>query len=62
MFYREMKGWRIMKIFWLTILIVLIPLWVILYVLGVIGLISSYLWDNVYYSVYKSAGSPLDKK
>ncbi|WP_181213307.1 hypothetical protein [Mesobacillus zeae] len=52
-----MKKW-----FWTTLLITLIPLWVVLYLIGMMGMASSYLWENVYHSVYRRAGSPLDKK
>jgi hypothetical protein len=52
-----MKKWL-----WMIILIALIPFWIVLYLIGMLGMISSYLWENVYHSVYRLAGSPLDKK
>lgn len=50
------------KAFWLIVLIVLIPLWCALYLFGMIGIAATFLWDSVYHSVYKLAGSPLDDK
>lgn len=50
------------KAFWMFVLILLIPLWAGLYLIGMLGLVSSYLWENVYHSIYRLAGSPLDKK
>jgi hypothetical protein len=45
----------------MSMLIVLIPFWIVLYLVSILGAGAIFLWEKLYYSVYERAGSPLDK-
>lgn len=56
------RGENVKRLFWLTMLILFIPIWLALYSLSILGLIANWIWQTLYYPTYDLAGKPLDKK
>ncbi len=53
---------NVKRILWLSVFVILTPFWIALYLMGLLGFVVFFLWDNTYHPMYKLAGSPFDKK
>jgi hypothetical protein len=50
------------KVIGVLLLVAFVPVWIILYLIALCGIVANSLFELLYEPIYKLAGKPLDRK